>query len=265
MRDHAARRHAGHRHRPQLACARSVRSPWCSRSTGALADWRARTQSFVLLVGAAGLVLSGISTAYFWQAWRARARRPDLRQGPQAPRHRALARPLRAVGLGPRARHDLLVGFDVRDARLRATRASSCPSARSTASSTPRTATSIALADMLGRREATTSTTCSASAPPTATGSGCGPAPSSCATATSRDPHLIGIAIDITEQRRLAEETATADMRLRDAIETISEAFVLWDAENRLVMCNSKFQQLHNLRAGRRGSGHPLRGALARR
>ncbi len=34
-------------------------------------------------------------------------------------------------------------------------------------------------------------------------------------------------------------------MRLRDAIETISEAFVLWDAENRLVMCNSKFQQLH--------------------
>ena len=27
----------------------------------------------------------------------------------------------------------------------------------------------------------------------------------------------------------------------------ISEAFVLWDAENRLVMCNSKFQRLHNL------------------
>ena len=39
---------------------------------GALAGWRARTQSFFLLVGAAGLVLSGISTAYFWQAWRAR-------------------------------------------------------------------------------------------------------------------------------------------------------------------------------------------------
>ncbi|MCO5076167.1 MULTISPECIES: PAS domain-containing sensor histidine kinase [unclassified Chelatococcus] len=60
-------------------------------------------------------------------------------------------------------------------------------------------------------------------------------------------PHLVGIAMDITEQKRLAERTATADMRLRDAIETISEAFVLWDADNRLVMCNSKFQRLRDL------------------
>ena len=59
--------------------------------------------------------------------------------------------------------------------------------------------------------------------------------------------HLIGIAVDITEQKELAEQTETADARLRDAIETISEAFVLWDAENRLVMCNSKFQRFHNL------------------
>jgi len=59
--------------------------------------------------------------------------------------------------------------------------------------------------------------------------------------------HLIGIALDITEQKMLAERTAQADMRLRDAIEAISEAFVLWDAENRLVMCNSKFQRFHNL------------------
>lgn len=59
--------------------------------------------------------------------------------------------------------------------------------------------------------------------------------------------HLIGIAVDITEQRSLAEKTAAADLRLRDAIETIPEAFVLWDAENRLVLCNSNFQALHNL------------------
>jgi two-component system cell cycle sensor histidine kinase PleC len=63
----------------------------------------------------------------------------------------------------------------------------------------------------------------------------------------SGEPHLIGIAVDITEQMRLAERTKTADIRLRDAIETITEAFVLWDADNRLVMCNSKFQQMHNL------------------
>src|SRR6185295_1442269 len=60
-------------------------------------------------------------------------------------------------------------------------------------------------------------------------------------------PHLIGIAVDITEQKRLAERNATADMRLRDAIEAISEAFVVWDADNRLVLCNSKFQTLHGL------------------
>ena len=59
--------------------------------------------------------------------------------------------------------------------------------------------------------------------------------------------HLIGIAVDITEQKTLVEKTVAADMRLRDAIETIPEAFVLWDAENRLVLCNSNFQELHGL------------------
>jgi two-component system cell cycle sensor histidine kinase PleC len=59
--------------------------------------------------------------------------------------------------------------------------------------------------------------------------------------------HLIGIAVDITEQKNLVERTVAADMRLRDAIETIPEAFVLWDADNRLVLCNSNFQELHNL------------------
>lgn len=61
------------------------------------------------------------------------------------------------------------------------------------------------------------------------------------------DPHLIGIAVDTSEQIRQAERNRTADIRLRDAIETISEAFVLWDAENRLVICNSKYQELYGL------------------
>jgi two-component system cell cycle sensor histidine kinase PleC len=60
-------------------------------------------------------------------------------------------------------------------------------------------------------------------------------------------PHLIGIAVDITEQKNLVERTMAADLRLHDAIETIPEAFVLWDAENRLVLCNSNFQELHQL------------------
>jgi two-component system, cell cycle sensor histidine kinase PleC len=59
--------------------------------------------------------------------------------------------------------------------------------------------------------------------------------------------HVIGIAVDVSEQKNLVEKTTAADLRLRDAIETIPEAFVLWDAENRLVLCNSYFQELHRL------------------
>ncbi|MEN3930443.1 ATP-binding protein [Microvirga sp. W0021] len=62
-----------------------------------------------------------------------------------------------------------------------------------------------------------------------------------------RDAHLVGIVIDTTEQRRLEEKTEANDARLRDAIEAISEAFVLWDNNNRLVLCNSKFRHLYNL------------------
>src|SRR5690606_7785084 len=57
------------------------------------------------------------------------------------------------------------------------------------------------------------------------------------------DLHLIGIAVDITEQRNLAQRSEVADLRLRTAIESIGESFVLWDSNNRLVMCNTKFQQ----------------------
>ncbi|EEZ08246.1 PAS domain-containing protein, partial [Brucella ceti] len=54
--------------------------------------------------------------------------------------------------------------------------------------------------------------------------------------ASEGDLHLVGIAFDVSEQHRFAQQTAEADMRIREAIENISEAFVLWDANNRLVM-----------------------------
>lgn len=79
--------------------------------------------------------------------------------------------------------------------------------------------------------------------------------------------HLVGIAVDISQQRALEETNAAADMRLRDAVEAISEAFVLWDQGNRLVLCNSKFRHLHALSAedaqpGRRYVDVMSRGAL---
>ena len=61
--------------------------------------------------------------------------------------------------------------------------------------------------------------------------------------------HLVGVTLDVTEQKTLAEISATADQRLREAIDAISEAFVLWDSSNHLVLCNSKFQRLYNLPA----------------
>ncbi len=76
-------------------------------------------------------------------------------------------------------------------------------------------------------------------------------------------PHLIGIAVDVTEQMRLVERSKTADIRLRDAIETISEAFVLWDADNRLVMCNSKYQQLHGMPDSALAPGTPYADVIA--
>jgi two-component system cell cycle sensor histidine kinase PleC len=70
-------------------------------------------------------------------------------------------------------------------------------------------------------------------------------------------PRLIGIAIDVTEQKLIAQRSAAADLRLADAIEAISEAFVLWDEDNRLVTCNSKFRNLHGLPL------EPLRSGIA--
>jgi len=59
--------------------------------------------------------------------------------------------------------------------------------------------------------------------------------------------HLIGIAVDVTEQRHLVARSEAADLKLRTAIENITESFVLWDPAKRLVMCNTKFQQDNGL------------------
>ena len=75
--------------------------------------------------------------------------------------------------------------------------------------------------------------------------------------------HLIGIAVDVSEQKNLVERTTAADLRLRDAIETIPEAFVLWDADNRLVLCNSNFQELHRLPDVAVAAGTPYQTVVA--
>ena len=66
---------------------------------------------------------------------------------------------------------------------------------------------------------------------------------------TEDEQHLIGIVFDITQQKLADKLNMEAELRLKDAIENISEAFVLWDADNRMVLCNSKYQQFHSLPA----------------
>ena len=70
-------------------------------------------------------------------------------------------------------------------------------------------------------------------------------------------PRLVGIAEDITEQRVIEQASYQKDMRLHDAIENLPEAFVLWDDQKRLVMCNSKYQQLHQLDPSWLSAGMP--------
>jgi len=64
------------------------------------------------------------------------------------------------------------------------------------------------------------------------------------------EAHLVGIAVDVTEQQRLALRSAESDLRLRTAIDTIPESFVLWDAEDRLVLSNARFAEFSGLAAG---------------
>jgi two-component system, cell cycle sensor histidine kinase PleC len=63
------------------------------------------------------------------------------------------------------------------------------------------------------------------------------------------EPHLVGIVFDISRQKQLDKMNRDAEVRLKDAVENISEAFVLWDTESKLVLCNSKYQQFHSLPA----------------
>ncbi|WP_188907075.1 sensor histidine kinase [Aureimonas endophytica] len=59
--------------------------------------------------------------------------------------------------------------------------------------------------------------------------------------------HLIGVAVDVTEHHALAKRTDEANARLKNAVENISESFVLWDAAHCLVLCNQKYQNVFGL------------------
>ena len=58
---------------------------------------------------------------------------------------------------------------------------------------------------------------------------------------------IIGVAFDVTEERLAQSRAESAEDRLRDAIESVSEAFVLWDRYGRLLMCNRAYATVFSL------------------
>ena len=66
---------------------------------------------------------------------------------------------------------------------------------------------------------------------------------------------IIGVAMDVTEHRGAAMRLQAAEARLSDALTSINDSFVLWDARGRLVLWNNQFEQFfgflpNNLEAG---------------
>ena len=57
--------------------------------------------------------------------------------------------------------------------------------------------------------------------------------------------HITGTLADITVQRLEAEKLRRANELLRTAMETIDEAFVIYDPQDRLVFCNDKYRNIY--------------------
>ena len=60
---------------------------------------------------------------------------------------------------------------------------------------------------------------------------------------------VIGVALDVTDERAAEHRAQAAERRLHDAIDSVSEAFVLWDRYGRLLMCNQTFREVFSLEA----------------
>ena len=53
---------------------------------------------------------------------------------------------------------------------------------------------------------------------------------------------IVGVALDVTDERLAQARAQAAELRLRDAIESASEAFAVWDRAGRLLLSNENFR-----------------------
>jgi len=61
---------------------------------------------------------------------------------------------------------------------------------------------------------------------------------------------ILGIALDTTEARRAKSQAQAAEGRLRDGIESVSDAFVLFDKNGRMILSNQAFQDAFGFEEG---------------
>jgi two-component system, cell cycle sensor histidine kinase PleC len=80
---------------------------------------------------------------------------------------------------------------------------------------------------------------------------------------THGEPILVAVITDITEDREREIENIDTAARLRDSIEAISESFVLWDSQDRLVVCNRKFKAIYRIPTRLLFPGTPYREIVA--
>ncbi len=64
---------------------------------------------------------------------------------------------------------------------------------------------------------------------------------------------LSGIVIDITDQKRADARVDAAERVLEAAFENAAEAFVLWDRDDQLIVCNKRFEEFYGIEKPRAG------------
>lgn len=61
---------------------------------------------------------------------------------------------------------------------------------------------------------------------------------------------ILGMALDVTEMRGTQARLQSVESRLHDALRSMSDSFVIWDQNDRLVIWNSRFEDFFNFEPG---------------
>jgi two-component system, cell cycle sensor histidine kinase PleC len=72
-------------------------------------------------------------------------------------------------------------------------------------------------------------------------------------TLRSEDGRLSGIVIDISDQKRADARIDAVERVLEAAFENAAEAFVFWDRDDQLIVCNKRFQDFYGIDGVRAG------------